>query len=107
MLESVLFNMKSFGRVVVCGMISQYNKEKPDPIHNIILTIQKRLRIQGFIVSDHYDKLMEFTGKMGKWFSEGKIKQKETINVGIENSIDAFIGLFKGENIGKMVVKLE
>jgi NADPH-dependent curcumin reductase CurA len=106
MLEAMLFNMKTSGRVVICGMISQYNKEKPDPIHNLILTIQKRLRIQGFIVSDHYDKLPEFIGKMARWYSEGKIKQKETIIEGIENSVDAFLGLFSGENIGKMIVKL-
>ena len=105
-LDAVLSNMNSFGRVVLCGMISQYNKEKPDPIYNMILAVQKRLRIQGFIVSDHQEKMFEFFGEMGKWFSAGKIKQKETVIEGIENSIDAFIGLFRGENVGKMIVKL-
>jgi NADPH-dependent curcumin reductase CurA len=105
-LETILFNMNTFGRIIICGMISQYNKEKPDPIHNLILTIQKRLRIQGFIVSDHYDKLPVFIGKMAKWYAEGKIRQKETVVEGIEKSIDAFLGLFSGENIGKMIVKL-
>jgi len=62
--------------------------------------------MQGFIVSDHFDMLMQFYGDLGKWIAEGKIKWKETIIDGIENAPRAFIGLFKGENLGKMIVKL-
>ncbi|MHA1111079.1 MAG: hypothetical protein ACTSRE_08240 [Promethearchaeota archaeon] len=68
--------------------------------------MQKRLRIQSFIVSDLNDVLPKFISNMAKWYSEGKISQKETIVDGIENSIDAFLGLFSGKNIGKMIVKL-
>ena len=88
-------------------MISQYNMPKPDPLYNLIVSISKRLTIRGFIVSDYNDRLMEFIGEMSKWYGSGQIKQKETIIEGIENSIDAFLGLFSGENIGKMIVKLQ
>jgi len=107
LLDAILLNMKSFGQIVICGMISQYNKPKPDPLYNLIVSISKRLTIRGFIVSDYNDRLMEFIGEMSKWYGSGQIKQKETIIEGIENSIDAFLGLFSGDNIGKMIVKLQ
>ena len=62
--------------------------------------------MKGFIVSDHFDKFGPFVADMGKWIAEGKIKWQETIIDGIENAPEAFIGLFKGENIGKMIVKV-
>jgi len=66
----------------------------------------RRLTIQGFIVIDHFDKMPQFLADMGKWIAEGKIRWKETIVDGIENATEAFIGLFKGQNFGKMIVKL-
>ena len=62
--------------------------------------------MKGFIVSDHFNKIGEFMTDMGKWIPEGKIKWKETIVYGIEKAPEAFIGLFRGENFGKMIVKL-
>ncbi len=105
-LDAALFNMKKKGRVVVCGMISQYNKAVPDPIYNLLFVNKMRLKIAGFIVSDHMGKTPEFLEQMSKWYAEGKIKQRETIIEGIENAADAFLGLFSGDNIGKMLVKL-
>jgi len=67
--------------------------------------IQKKLTVKGFIVMDHLDKFNSFIADMGKWAAEGKIKWKETIVDGIENAPEAFIGLFKGANFGKMLVK--
>jgi NADPH-dependent curcumin reductase CurA len=106
-LEAALAHMNRYGRVVVCGLISQYNATKavPGP-SNLGATITKRLMIKGFIVSDHYDRLPAFYADMGRWIAEGKVKWKETIIDGIENAPQAFIGLFKGENFGKMLVKI-
>jgi NADPH-dependent curcumin reductase CurA len=106
-LEAALDNMKPFGRIVLCGMISQYNKIEPlvGP-SNLFLAVTNRLRLQGFIVRDHYNLQNEFQSKMLKWISEGKITWKETVVNGLENAPKAFIGLFKGENIGKMLVKI-
>ena len=98
--------MKPFGRIVLCGMISQYNAVTPYALPNLFLAITNRLRLHGFIVRDHYDTLNEFHSSMIKWINEGKIKWKETIVEGLENAPNAFIGLFKGENFGKMLVKI-
>jgi len=106
-LESALDNMKPFGRIVLCGMISIYNagQRQPGPA-NLFVAIARRLTLRGFIVLDHMDKLMQFYSDMSKWIRECRIKWKETIIEGIENAPKALIGLFSGENLGKMLVKI-
>jgi NADPH-dependent curcumin reductase CurA len=107
-LEAALDNMKMFGKIVLCGMISQYNlpaSQQSGP-SNLFLAITNRLKIQGFIVRDHYHMLSEFYTSMSKWISQEKIKWQETVVEGLENAPKAFIALFKGEHIGKMLVKI-
>lgn len=107
-LEAALGRMNTFGRIVICGMISQYNAtEPPTGPANFGFVLTKRLMLKGFIISDHLDRLPQFYSDMGKWIAEGRIKWKETIVDGIENAPKAFIGLFKGENIGKMLVRID
>jgi NADPH-dependent curcumin reductase CurA len=106
-LEAALEHMRPNGRIVMCGMISVYNAVKPVPGPTRLgYVISKKLTLKGFIVSDHFDKLGAFLADMGKWIAEGNIKWKETIVDGIEKAPEAFIGLFKGENFGKMIVKV-
>ena len=106
-LEAALARMNQFGRIVVCGMISQYNATQP-PLgpRNLTLVTTKRLTMKGFIVNDPFDRRLDFFRDMRKWLTAGKLKWKETIVEGIENAPAAFIGLFKGDNIGKMLVKV-
>lgn len=106
-LEAALEHMNPGGHIVMCGMISMYNDVKavPGPVRMPYI-IQKKLTVKGFIVMDHLDKFNSFIADMGKWTAEGKIKWQETIIDGIENAPAAFIGLFKGENFGKMIVKV-
>jgi NADPH-dependent curcumin reductase CurA len=105
-LEAAIHNMKTFGIVVLCGMISQYNLSSPQGLSNLMLAVTNRLRLQGFIVRDHYDMLVEFHANMTKWIKEEKIKWRETIFEGLENAPKAFLALFNGQNIGKMLVRL-
>jgi NADPH-dependent curcumin reductase CurA len=106
-LQAALRHMNLFGRIVLCGMISQYNATEPQPgPSNLSLAVGKRLLLKGYIVSDHYDRRPHFLVDMAAWIAQGKIKWRETIVEGIENAPRAFIGLFKGENFGKMLVKV-
>ena len=106
-LEAALEHMNPHGRIVMCGMISMYNATEPVPgPANLAHIITKKLTMQGFIVTDHFDKMQQFHKDMAKWIGEHKIKWKETVVDGIENAPGAFIGLFKGENFGKMIVKI-
>jgi hypothetical protein len=106
-LEAALEHLNLFGRIVMCGMISQYNATEPEPgPRNLFYMTTKRLTVRGFIVSDHLDRRSQFLGDMSQWIAEGRIKWKETIVTGIENAPKAFISLFKGENFGKMLVKI-
>ena len=106
-LQAALSHMKVHGRIILCGLISQYNAAEPvaGP-SNLFNVIVKRLSIQGILVRDHFDKLPQFTRDMGRWLAEGRIKWKETVVEGLENAPQAFIGLFRGENLGKMIVKI-
>lgn len=106
-LNAALANMRLNGRIAVCGMIAQYNDAAPPPgPANIAAVIPLRLTIKGFLVLDHGDMMPDFLRDMAAWTKAGKMKWRETIVDGIENAPDAFIGLFKGENIGKMLVRL-
>ncbi|HEY5338444.1 MAG TPA: NADP-dependent oxidoreductase [Rhizomicrobium sp.] len=106
-LNAALANMKLNGRIPVCGMIAQYNATTPPPgPSSIIAVIPLRLTIKGFIVSDHGDMAPQFIADMAKWTMAGKMKWQETIKDGIENAPQAFLGLFSGDNTGKMVVRV-
>lgn len=106
-LEAVLNVMNDYGRIAVCGMIDQYNATEPTPgPANLAQIIIKKLKIQGFIIFDHWDGYPAFVQEMGQWIQEDKVSWKETVYEGIEQAPDAFIGLFTGKNTGKMLVKL-
>jgi NADPH-dependent curcumin reductase CurA len=106
-LEAAINSARPFARFALCGMISQYNETgKAEGPSNIILAVGKSLRLEGFIVSNHYDQYAQFAKDMGEWIKSGKITWKETVEDGVERAPDAFIKLFSGENMGKMLVKL-
>jgi hypothetical protein len=106
-LESALSALRPFGRVIACGAISRYNDEQPEPgPRNIQLIVSKRLRVQGFIVSDHPDRFPPFIAEVGPWVAAGKVSYRETVLEGIENIPAAFAGLFRGDNTGKMLVRV-
>ena len=106
-LESAIFQMKNFGRIVVCGRISQMNVTTPGSgIKNIAHVLVKRLTIRGFLIFDHENEREPFETDMLKWLSKGEIKFKETIYTGIESAPKSFIDLLKGKNTGKMLVKI-
>ncbi|KAF8013542.1 hypothetical protein BT93_I1399 [Corymbia citriodora subsp. variegata] len=104
MLDAVLLNMKLRGRIAVCGMISQYNLEQPEGIHNLMNLIPKRVRMEGFIVSDYYHLYAKFLETVLPQIKEGKISYLEDIAEGLENSPAALVGLFSGRNVGKQVI---
>nr|AGS43879.1 double-bond reductase 2 [Plagiochasma appendiculatum] len=106
MLDAVLVNMKVFGRIAVCGMVSQYNKEVQDPIYNLNYTVKRRLKIHGFLQSDHMDVQPEFFKNVIQWFKEGKLVYVEDIADGLEKGPAALIGLLAGKNVGKQSVKI-
>jgi NADPH-dependent curcumin reductase CurA len=106
-LEAALGAMRPFGRVIACGAISRYNDESPSPgPRNFGYVVTKRLRIEGFIVSDHSDRFRDFIAEVGPWVAGGEIQYRETILEGIEHVPAAFAGHFRGENTGKMLVRV-
>jgi NADPH-dependent curcumin reductase CurA len=106
-LEAALSALRTFGRVVACGAISRYNDERPEPgPRNLGFVVSKRLRVQGFIVTDHLARFGEFLREVGPWVAEGKLQYRETVLDGIENVPAAFSGLFRGDNTGKMLVRV-
>ncbi|MDT0377350.1 NADP-dependent oxidoreductase [Streptomyces sp. DSM 42041] len=106
-LEAALGAMNVHGRVTVCGMIAQYNAtEPPAAPHNLALLIGKRIRMQGMLVSDHASLQPQFVSEVSGWIRSGELTYRETVVDGIDNALDAFLGMLKGENTGKMVVRL-
>ena len=100
-----LINMKA--RIAVCGQISQYNLEKPEPgLRPYWHLLGKRARVEGFLVFDYVDRYQEGLNQMAQWLKEGKLKYREQIAEGIENAPAAFLGMMKGANIGKQLVKI-
>jgi len=106
-LEAALAALRVHGRIVACGGISAYNQETPSPgPANLFNMIGKRLTMKGLIVSDFMDRQAEFEREVGGYFRTGKLKNHETVVQGIDQAVNAFVGLFAGKNVGKMVVQL-
>jgi hypothetical protein len=106
-LEAALNSANLFARFAICGMISMYNATEPPPgPRNLAQLIGKNIRMEGFIVSHHFGMMPQFAEDLAAWVKSGKVTWKETVFEGIERAPDAFVGLFSGENLGKMLVKL-
>jgi len=107
-LEAALSALRVHGRIIACGGISGYNDETPRPgPSNLFNIITKRLTMKGLIVRDWLDRQGEFEKEVGGCFRAGRLKNKETVARGLDQAVGAFIGLFDGRNIGKMVVRLD
>ncbi len=110
--DAVMPLLNASARVPVCGLISQYNATElpagPDRLSSLMgLLLVKRIKMQGFIVFDDYGhRYNEFSQAMGQWLAEGKIIHREDKVIGLEQTSNAFIGLLKGENFGKLVVEV-
>ena len=106
-LEAAIGRLRTYGRVVACGSISRYNEAEPATgPRNLFLVVTKRLRIQGYIITDHYDRFPEFSEKARDWVRTGRLRYRETVVDGIENAPQAFLGLFRGDGIGKVLVRV-
>ncbi|MGH7017562.1 MAG: NADP-dependent oxidoreductase, partial [Caulobacteraceae bacterium] len=106
-LEAALMAAKPFARFALCGAISQYNATDLGPgVRGLILAVGKQLRLEGFIVSTHFGEMGKFVQEVAGWIKSGKLTWKETVREGIENAPAAFLELFEGGNLGKMLVKL-
>jgi leukotriene B4 12-hydroxydehydrogenase/15-oxo-prostaglandin 13-reductase len=104
--DAVFSLMNVFGRVSICGLISQYNLEKPEPGPRLLgFILVKQLKVEGFIITRFQSRWAEGIGQMAGWLREGKLKYREEIVEGCENTARAFIGLLQGDNTGKMLVK--
>ncbi|CAD6580587.1 MAG: hypothetical protein ASARMPREDX12_009593 [Alectoria sarmentosa] len=112
-LDSAIAAMNNFGRIIACGMISQYNisdSDKKYGVKNIAAVVGKRLKMQGFIVGDANmgpKYAADHQKNVAKWISEGTFKAQQSVTVGIDNAIKGLLGMFKGENFGKAVLTIE
>lgn len=104
-MDAVLNRMNLHGRVVLCGFISGYTKEAPEQM-SLGLMIVKRLKVQGFLILDYASRFMDAATELGKWKMLGKLKDRQTIVEGIAKAPEAINMLFRGENIGKLLVKV-
>ena len=108
-LEAALDAAANHARFIECGMISQYNEADARGIRNLMFIVAKRLKLQGFIISDKLKERsfnQEFYSKIPKWIVNGEIKIKEDITKGLEQAPAAIVGIFKGKNFGKAVIQI-
>jgi len=105
-LDAALALARKDARFAICGMIEGYNSAEPTCLRYIMRIIAMRILLKGFIYTDYLPRLGEFYRDMGGWIASGAVKSRETVVEGLENMPEAFLGLFSGENVGKMLVRL-
>jgi NADPH-dependent curcumin reductase CurA len=105
-LRAVLKLINMSARIPLCGMISEYNALEPPEGPNLRPLLVSRALIQGFIVSDHFDRLGDFLRDATRWVQEGTLKYREDVVMGLDGAPAAFIGLLEGKNFGKLIVKV-
>ncbi|WP_037605099.1 NADP-dependent oxidoreductase [Streptacidiphilus rugosus] len=106
-LEAAIGALRLHGRAVLCGAIAQYNDTTPPAApRNLAMTIGKRLSLTGMLVADHYDLQPEFVAEVGGWLRDGRLRFEETVVDGFDHAVDAFLGMLRGANTGKMLVRI-
>jgi NADPH-dependent curcumin reductase CurA len=105
-LDAALAIARNNARFAICGMIEGYNQTEPTSLRFIMRIIAARIRLQGFLVFDYQSRMGEFHRDMAGWLKSGAVKSRETIVEGLERTPEAFLGLFQGANVGKMLVRL-
>ena len=105
-LDAALALARKDARFAICGMIEGYNEAQPTSLKYIMRVIAMRIRLQGFIYTDYMSRLGEFYRDMGGWIASGQVKPRDTVVEGLDQTLEAFLGLFSGANTGKMLVKL-
>ena len=105
-LDAVLERLNAFARVPLCGIISQYNAKEPYTMRNFASFLINRVKLQGFIVSEHIDLWPQAQKELSQLLADGKLKYRESVSEGLDNAPRAFIGMLNGENFGKQLVKL-
>ena len=105
-LDAAFALAKNNARFAICGMIEGYNQREPMAFRFVQRIIAARIQLKGFIVFDFFARMGEFYAEMGPWIANGTVKSRETVVDGLESAPDAFLGLFKGENTGKMLIRL-
>ena len=107
-LVAALHNMSIGGRVALCGMISQYSPDgRGQDINHLIEAVLRRVTIRGFIVRDHEDMRPEFESTVAGWLRSGEVEALQTVTDGIDHAVEAFLGMLRGGNIGKALVRLD
>jgi NADPH-dependent curcumin reductase CurA len=105
-LDAALAVARNYARFAICGMIGGYNKGEPTSLRFIMRIVAARIQLKGFIVFDFQSRMGEFYRDMGQWLASGQVKSRETVVDGLEQTPQAFLGLFSGANTGKMLVRL-
>ena len=105
-MDTVFRQLNAFARVALCGMISDYNATEPYGARMVRSLLVNRVKLQGFIVSDRMDLYGRALQQLGRWVAQGKLRYHETVAEGLENAPRAFIGMLRGENLGKQLVKV-
>jgi NADPH-dependent curcumin reductase CurA len=105
-MDSVLRRLNPFARIPLCGLVSQYNETELYGVKGFAYLLVNRVKLQGFIVSEHASRWPDALRDLGTWVAEGKIKTRETIAEGIRSAPSAFLGMLRGENVGKQLVKV-
>ncbi|MEO0997691.1 MAG: zinc-binding dehydrogenase, partial [Pseudomonadota bacterium] len=107
--EASIWNLAFNARIALCGMIADYNappEEMPPGPRGLAMLIGRSARMQGFIVANYPELMRDWVQLGARWLGEGKLSYRETVVEGIENAPDAFIGMLKGDNFGKQIVRL-
>jgi NADPH-dependent curcumin reductase CurA len=105
-LDAAFATARNNARFAICGMIDSYNGGEPPSFRYIMRVISARIQVKGFIYTDYLPEMSQFYADMGGWIASGAVKSRETVRDGIEATPQAFLDLFSGGNMGKMLVRL-
>ena len=104
--QAVFPRLNDFARMIMCGMVAEYNDVEPRPGPNLMATVRKRIKIQGFIVGDQWQRWGDYRAMAAPLVSSGALKYREDIVDGLDSAPEAFIGLLQGRNFGKLLIRL-